>query len=118
MCEMRLLQTLRFEDEDNEEDDDLYVTCTSSIMHFICPPEFCITFLFYFSWVLQPSQEKLRTMLMQDIGGQIMHYGRLKVAYSEKIGTQESLVHVTFFPTRNFWTVTFILLKEVKPSPD
>ena len=29
----------------------------------ICPPIFCITFVFHFSWVLQPtSQEKLRTM--------------------------------------------------------
>ena len=44
--------------------------------------------------------------------------GDVKVAYSEKIGTQESLVHVTFFPTRKVWTVTFILRKEVKPLPD
>ena len=27
------------------------------------PPKFCITFVFRFSWVLQPSQEKLKTML-------------------------------------------------------
>ena len=37
----------------------LYVTCTSPIMHLICPPppppKFCITFVFHFSWVLQPS---------------------------------------------------------------
>ena len=41
----------------------LYATCTSPIMHLICPPKFCITFVFYFSWVLQPSQEKLKTQL-------------------------------------------------------
>ena len=29
------------------------------------PPNFCITFVFHFSWVLQPSQEKLKTMFMQ-----------------------------------------------------
>ena len=28
-------------------------------------PNFCITFVFHFSWVLQPSQEKLKTMFIQ-----------------------------------------------------
>ena len=28
----------------------------------------CITFVFHFSWVSQPSQEKLKTMLMQNFG--------------------------------------------------
>ena len=28
-------------------------------MHLICPRNFCITFVFHFSWVLQPSQETL-----------------------------------------------------------
>ena len=40
-------------------------------MHLICPPKFCLTFVFHFSWVLQPSQDKLKTMLMQNLGGQI-----------------------------------------------
>ena len=32
--------------------------------HIACPPQFCIhcTFVFHFSWVLQSSQEKLKTM--------------------------------------------------------
>ena len=30
----------------------------------------CITFVFHFSWVSQPSQEKLKTMLMQNFGRQ------------------------------------------------
>ena len=35
-------------------------------MHLIPPPsKFCVTFDFHFSWVLQPSQEKLKTVLMQ-----------------------------------------------------
>ena len=47
-----------------------YSTCTSPIMHLICPPphpnkKSCTTFVFLFPWVLQPSQEKLETMLMQ-----------------------------------------------------
>ena len=44
--------------------------------------------------------------------------GDVKVAYFKKIDTQESLVHVTFFPTGKVWTVIFILGKEVKFSPD
>ena len=30
----------------------------------------CITFVLYFSWVLQPSQEKLKTMLIKNFGRQ------------------------------------------------
>ena len=33
------------------------------------PPQFCISFVFHFSWALQPSQEKLKTTLMQNFGG-------------------------------------------------
>ena len=44
------------------------------------PPQkkkFFITFVFHFFWVLQPSQEKLKTMLMQNLGGANKeHYGR------------------------------------------
>ena len=47
----------------------LYPTSTFSIMHFFCPPKFCITFVFHFSWVLQPSQEKLKKV--GGAGGQI-----------------------------------------------
>ena len=35
------------------------------------PRKFCITFVFYFSWLLQPYQEKLKTMLLQNFAGQI-----------------------------------------------
>ena len=49
----------------------------SSIHHFhiphntpCLPPKICITFVFHFPWVLQSSQEKLKTMLMQNFGGQ------------------------------------------------
>ena len=33
------------------------------------PPKFCITVVFHFSWVLQPSQEKLKKMLMPSFFG-------------------------------------------------
>ena len=60
----------------------IYATCTSPIKHLICPPKFCTTFVFHFSWVLQPSQEKLKTMLMQNFGGQIRCImGDVQVAY-------------------------------------
>ena len=38
---------------------------------------FCIIFVFHSSWVLQTSQEKLKTTLMQNFGGaNKVHYGR------------------------------------------
>ena len=46
-------------------------------MHLICSLKFCITFVFHSSWVLQLSQEKLKTKLMQNFGGaNNVHYGR------------------------------------------
>ena len=55
----------------------LYATSTFPIMHLICPPKFCITLVFHFSWVLQLSQEKLKTVLMQEFGGaKKVHYGK------------------------------------------
>ena len=45
-----------------------FASCTSPIMHLICPPKFCKTFVFHFPWVLQPSQEKLKTMLIRKFG--------------------------------------------------
>ena len=48
----------------------LFIIYTSPVIHLVYPPKFCITFVFYFFWVLQPSQEKLKTMLMQNFGWQ------------------------------------------------
>ena len=63
-----------------------YTTCTSPKMHLICLPKFCITFVFHFSWVLQLSQEKLKTMLMQNFGGaNKVHYGRCASGVCMKI---------------------------------
>ena len=48
-----------------------FAICTSPLIHLACPTspppprlKFCITFVFHFSWVLQSSQEKLKTMDM------------------------------------------------------
>ena len=61
-------------------------TAIPPIMHLDCPPQFCLTIVFHFSWVLQSSQEKLKTMLMQKFWGQsrcIM--GDVEVALDRKL---------------------------------
>ena len=57
-------------------------------MHLICPPpsapNFRITFVFHFSRVLQPSQEKMKTILMQHFKGQtrcIMEMWKWRINY-------------------------------------
>ena len=53
-------------------------------MHLMRSPKFCITSVFHFAWVLQWSQEKLKTMLMQNFGGQIRCIlGDVQVAYEQ-----------------------------------
>ena len=47
---------------------------------------FSVTYVLHFSCVLRPSQEKLKTMLMQNVGGQIQIgfiMGKVEVAYCE-----------------------------------
>ena len=38
-------------------------------MHLVYPPEFCITIVSNFPWVLQSFQEKSKTMVTQNLGG-------------------------------------------------
>ena len=50
------------------------------------PPKFCITFVFHFYWVLQPSQEKMKTVILQNLGVQNLQnlmciMGDVQVAY-------------------------------------
>ena len=47
----------------------------------ICPPKFCITFVFHFSWVLQPSQEKL-------MGVNKKHFGRCASDETQAVARQ------------------------------
>ena len=69
-----------FKKKDNFNYNDQYAICTSPMMHlishFLKPAKFCITFVFHFSWVLQPSQEKLKTMFKKILGANKVHYGR------------------------------------------
>ena len=41
-----------------------FATCTSPINYFIYPLKFCKAFVFYFSWVLQPTQEEFKTICL------------------------------------------------------
>ena len=69
--------------------------------------KFCITFVFHFSWVLQPSQEKLKTMFMHNFGGELRCImGYVELAYW--------LIHIVegisanLPVTLNHWALTLI----------
>ena len=76
-----------------------FATRTSPIIHLVCPPPtFCITFDFHFFWVLQPSQEKLKTMLIQNFGGQIRCIlGDVHVTNRLRLATQQLCTYTTLF---------------------
>ena len=45
-------------------------------MHLVYPPKFCITIVYDFSWDDCNTQEKLETMVVQNLGaGDKVHYG-------------------------------------------
>ena len=60
----------------------LHISHNAPFLSPLPPPQknkFWITLVFHFSWVLQPSQEKLKTMLMQNLGvegADKVHYGK------------------------------------------
>ena len=45
------------------------LTCDCCIMHLIYRSKFCITIVSIFSWVLQSSQEKSKSMVVQNLAG-------------------------------------------------
>ena len=47
-----------------------WATFKNTKILFVCPPKFCINVVSIFSWDSQWSQEKIKTMLMQNFGGQ------------------------------------------------
>ena len=48
----------------------LFAICTSHKIHLVCPPNFCITFVFDSPWVFQWSQKNSKRMLLQNFGRQ------------------------------------------------
>ena len=72
-----------------------YTTCTSPIMHLICPPKFCISIVFNFCWDSCNIQEKWKTKVMQNFGRQIRCImGDVQVAY----------VQSCYFVYQTFWS--------------
>ena len=58
-----------------------------TIMLFVCHPKFCISIVFSFSWGHFNSQEKLKTMLMQNFGvTNKEHYDMLWYFWSGQLG--------------------------------
>ena len=47
----------------------LHTHAECTIMHLVSPPEFCMTTVSNYSRVLQSSQKKSKTMVMQSFGG-------------------------------------------------
>ena len=69
-----------------------YTTSTFPIMHLICPLKFCISIVFNFSWERCNTQEKWKTKVMQNFGGQIRCIMRnVEVVYTCSTGDSVSL---------------------------
>ena len=77
-----------------------YATSTFSTKHLICPPKFCLIFVFHFFWVLQPYQEKWKTMLMQKFRRQIRCImGNVEEAYDDSVFNY--FIKMKDYPTRS-----------------
>ena len=48
----------------------VFAISTSPILHLVCPPKFCISIVFSFSWDDCNAQGKWKTMVIQIFGGQ------------------------------------------------
>ena len=96
----------------------IYSTCTSPIMHLICPPKFCISIVFNFSWDGCNTQEIWKTKVMQNLGGaNKVHYGEcgsgvyrnfttawvLKVSYSSNASIRLVITWTTDVNLRWQW---------------
>ena len=54
----------------------VFSTCTNPIIHFSYPPKFCLMIVCNFSWVMEMSQEKSKTMYMPNVWGvKEVYYG-------------------------------------------
>ena len=79
----------------------LFDTCTSPIMHLICPPKFCISIVFYFPWDGCNTQEKWKSKVMQSLGGKqgvIWEMCKWRIAFFEKtLSLRSSLLLLLLF---------------------
>ena len=64
----------------------LFAILENTIVLFVCPPKFCISIVFVFFWDHCKSQEKLETMLTQNLGEQTKSIVVLsRVAYCHQL---------------------------------
>ena len=90
----------------NKRTTPIYATCTSSIMHLICPPKFCISIIFNLSWDGCNIQKKWKTAwtVLQNLGGGKkgalweMCKWRIQLSWPNKLG-QESI----YFTAKLSW---------------
>ena len=69
-------------------------------LHLIWAPKFCISIVFNFSWDGCNTQEKWKTKVMQNLGGQIKCImGDVQVAYKFRLGKQQLRPCITLFCT-------------------
>ena len=72
-----------------------YVTCTSPIMHLICHPKFCITFVLHFSWVLPAVLREIENNAYEKFwDANKMHYGRCASGVSTNFALLKNLQEV------------------------
>ena len=77
----------------------------NTIMLFVCLPKFCISIVSSFSWDLQWSEEKTKTMLMQNLGGQtksIMVFSEMAYANQIYVNTDVLAFHLRQIASKTF----------------
>ena len=84
----------------------IYATCTSPIMHLICPPKFCITIIFNFSWDGCNLQEKWKTTwkVMQNFGG---GGGQIRCIMGDVQVTNPVIL------TKQVWTIKYLFYGQI-----
>ena len=103
----------------------LFAICTSHKIHHVCPLNFCITSVFFSSWVFEWSKGKLKTILMQNFGGQTrcimggMHTVNWR-RWFDQDGCMTSLFFFVFLLTLTFiWSIKMQIkrtLANIQPS--
>ena len=66
-------------------------------MHLVYPSKFCITIVSNSSWVLQSSQEKSKTMVMQTFGGWVGGGGEARciIVYVKMVNCKKKISSIT-----------------------
>ena len=84
-----------------------FATLENTTIIFFFPQKFCITIVFSFSWNLESSQEKLKTIVMQNFGGnkKLMTVFS-KVAKNNLYTSVLSPMHTILAQEKQLWALT------------